>query len=114
VIHSVKGVGIEIMNGHYCMRSFPLYGKSEKGQLSKRENIALLVMENIGVSALLCVEPSQRNPACTIGEASNPGSVRLVSIRIKRCGNETVFAIKKGRRVAIFIFTHTITRYNLD
>ncbi len=102
------------MNGHYLMRDFRLCEKGKKGQLSKRENIALLVMENIGVATLLCVEQSQRNPACTIDEASNPGSVRFISIRIKRCGNETVFAIKKGRRATIFIFTHTMTRYNLD
>jgi hypothetical protein len=88
--------------------------KSEKGQLPKREFVGLLVMEDIGVSTLLCVEQSQRNPACTIEEASNPGSVRFISIRIKRCGNQTVFATKKGRRATIFIFTHTMTRYNLD
>jgi hypothetical protein len=58
-------------------------------------------MENIGVSTLLCVEQSQRNPACTIEEALNPGSVRFISIRIKRCGDETIFAIKKGRRVTV-------------
>jgi hypothetical protein len=71
-------------------------------------------MENVGVSTLLCVEQSQRNPACTIDKASNPGSVRIVSIRIKRRGNETVFAIKKGRRASIIILAHTMTRYNLD
>jgi hypothetical protein len=71
-------------------------------------------MENIGVSTLLCVAQSKRNPACTIGDAVNPGSVRFISIRIKRRGNEAVFAIKKGRRATIFIFTHTMTRYNLD
>jgi hypothetical protein len=71
-------------------------------------------MEDIGIATLLCIAQSQRNPACPIDEVSNPGSVRLISKRIKRCGNETVFAIKKGRRATIFIFTHTTTRYYLD
>jgi hypothetical protein len=73
-----------------------------------------MVMEDSGVSALICVKQSQRNPACTIKEVLKPGSVRLISIRIKRCGNETAFAMKKGRRALISIFTHTMTRYNLD
>ena len=101
------------MKGHHLIRYFRLCEKSKEGQLPKRENTALLVMENIGVFTLLCVLQSQRNPACTIDEASNPGSVSI-SIRIKRCGNETVFATKKGRSATIIIFTHTMTRYNLD
>jgi hypothetical protein len=88
--------------------------KSESGQLPKREHIALLVMKNIGVTTLLCVEQSQRDPACTIDEASNLGSRNFISVRIKRCGNETVITIKKGRRATIVIFTHTMTRYNVD
>jgi hypothetical protein len=71
-------------------------------------------MENIGVFTLLCVAQSQRDPACIIDEALNPGSGRFISIRIKRCGNEAAFAMKKGRRATIFIFTHAMTRYNLD
>lgn len=71
-------------------------------------------MQYIGVFALLCIAQSHRNSACKIDKASNAGSVRCISIRIKGRGNETVFAIKKGRRAAIFIFTHTMTCYNLN
>jgi hypothetical protein len=71
-------------------------------------------MENISVSTLLCVAQSQKKPASTIDEALNLGPVRFIYIRIKRCGNETVFAIKKGRSATIIVFTRAMTGYNLD
>lgn len=97
----IESIDVHVMNGHHFIRYFRLCEKSKKGQLSKRLDTGLLVMENIGVSTLLCVEQFQRNPACTIEKALNPRSIRHISIRIKRRGNETVFAIKKGRRVTI-------------
>ena len=86
------------MNCHHLMRYFRLCKKSKKGQLPKRPTCGLLVMDNIRVSALLCIAHSQRNPACKIKEALNLGSIRLISVRIKRCSNEAVFAIEKGKK----------------
>jgi hypothetical protein len=105
---------MQIMNGHYLMGDFRPGEKSKERQLPKREIRALLVMDNIGVPALPCVEQSQGNPACSIDETPNPGSAGIISIRIKRCGNETVSATKKGRSVIIFVFAHAMTRYNVD